>query len=211
MRAASTEYYLSLDDDAWFIHGDEITVMIEHLEANPRVAAGAFDILSPDRPTPAARSAPRPAHMFIGCGHVVRMSAVRESGFYEPGPGLYGSEEKDLCLKFLDRLWDVHLLPGVHVWHEKTTLGRDAREQHRSGVCNDFVFALRRCPFPLLLVVFPVKFLNQLLFACRHRLLKSCLQGIGLFLRHSSAVWRSRDPVRAKTFIEFVRRSRAAT
>lgn len=211
MRAASADYYLSLDDDAWFMDGDEIAVAIEYLEANPRVAAAAFDILSPDRPRPADRSVPRPIHMFIGCGHLVRMSAVREVGFYEPGPGLYGSEEKDLCLRFLDRHWDVHLLPGVHVWHERTAVARDAPDQHRSGVCNDLVFGMRRCPFPLLVAVFPIKVVNHLLFACRHQLLRSCLQGLGLFLRHSGAVWKSRDPVRARTFKEFVRRSRAAS
>jgi hypothetical protein len=78
-------------------------------------------------------------------------------------------------------------------------------------VCNDLVFALRRCPFPLVLAVFPVKLANHLLFSFRHRLMKPCLQGIGLFLRHLGAVWGSRDPVRQKTFKEFIRRSRGAT
>lgn len=211
MQAAAADYYLSLDDDAWFIEQDEISVAIEYLETNPNVAAVAFDILSPDRAQPVARTGGRPIHMFIGCGHIVRMSAVRESGFYVPGPGLYGSEEKDLCLRFLDRRWDVHLLPGVHVWHDKTVVARDLAAQHRSGVCNDLAFALRRCPFPLILMVLPGKVLKHLAFALRQRLLRPCLAGLALFFRHAGAVWQGRGPVRAATFQEFLQRSRKAS
>ncbi len=208
MRTTEADYYLSLDDDAWFVDKDEITVAIEHLETNPRVGAVAFEILSPDRPKPAVRSAARPVHMFIGCGHIVRMSAVRETGFYAPSPGLYGSEEKDLCLRLLDGHWEVHLMPGVHVWHDKTTLARELDAQHRSGVCNDLVFALRRCPVPLVLGVLPLKLARHLRFSIGNHLLRSCLAGFGLFLRHAFSVWRRREPVRPATFLEFVRRSR---
>jgi GT2 family glycosyltransferase len=208
MRNTQADFYLSLDDDAWFVKGDEIAAAVDHLEAHPTVAAVAFDILDPDHPKAVSRSAYRPTHMFIGCGHVVRLSAVREAGYYVPGPGLYGSEEKDLCLRLLDRNWEVHLLPGTHVWHDRTSVARNLPDQHRSGVCNDLAFALRRCPFPLILGVLPVKLLNHISFAVGHRLLKSCVGGISLFFRHSSPVWGSREPVRAATFTEFMRRSR---
>src|SRR5207248_10166849 len=102
MRTATADYYFSLDDDAWFLGRDEVGVAVAYMESNPRVAAVAFDILSPDRPNLASRSRPRPISMFIGCGHMVRISALRECGFYAPSLGLYGSEEKDLCLRLLD-------------------------------------------------------------------------------------------------------------
>jgi GT2 family glycosyltransferase len=210
MSTASADYYLSLDDDAWFLEGDEVAVAIAYMEDNPRVGGVAFDILSPDRPNPAARSAPRPTSMFIGCGHVVRILALRECGFYVPSPGLYGSEEKDLCLRLLDGHWDIHRLPGVHVWHDKTSVARDQADQHRSGVCNDLVFALRRCPLPLILALLPVKMMSHLRFAARTHLLKPCVEGFGLFLRHALAVWQSRNPVKRETFAEFLRRSRGA-
>lgn len=210
MRTASADYYLSLDDDAWFLERDEVAVAIAYMEGNPRVAGVAFDILSPSRPNPAARSAPRPTSMFIGCGHVVRISALKECGFYAPSPGLYGSEEKDLCLRLLDGHWDIHQLPGVHVWHDETAIARDQAAQHRSGVCNDLVFALRRCPLPLMLAILPAKMMSHLRFAVRRHLLRSCVEGFGLFLRHALAVWHSRNPVRPETFAEFLRRSREA-
>jgi GT2 family glycosyltransferase len=211
MQTTSAEYYLSLDDDAWFLERDEVGVAIAYMEGNPRVGGVAFDILSPDRPKPTARSAPRPTSMFIGCGHVVRISALKECGFYAPSPGLYGSEEKDLCLRLLDAHWDIHQLPGVHVWHDKTVIARDQAAQHRSGVCNDLVFALRRCPVPLMLAILPVKVLSHLRFAFRSHLLRPCVEGFGLFLSHALAVWQSRNPVRPGTFAEFLWRSREAS
>ena len=208
MQTAKADYFVSLDDDAWFIKEDEIAVAVQYMERNPHVAAVAFDILTPDRTRPVPRTEPLPVSMFIGCGHVLRLTAAREADFYEPNPGFYGSEERDLCIRLLNRNWEVRLLPGVHVWHDKTSVARDQPAQHRSGVCNDLVFAFRRCPFPLLIAVFPIKVINHLRFALRHRLLKPCLSGIALFLRSSPHVWETRRPVRGSVFREFLLRSR---
>jgi GT2 family glycosyltransferase len=208
MREAEADFYLSLDDDAWFIDGDEISIAIEHMQKNPKVAAVAFDILSPDRQKANPRGEPRPTHLFVGCGHILRISAARECGFYEPGPGTYGSEETDLCIRLLDRNWEIHFLPGVHVWHDKTPVARDISAQRRSGVCNDLAFAARRCPFPLVLGILPFKLMSQLRFAARNRSLKPCFEGLGLFFSRALKIWSSRQPVRASTFLEFIRQSR---
>jgi GT2 family glycosyltransferase len=125
-----------------------------------------------------------------------------------PGPGLYGSEESDLCIRLLDRNWEIHFLPGVHIWHDKTTVARDIAAQHRSGVCNDLAFAARRCPFPLILGIMPIKVINHVRFAARNHLVRPCLAGLGLFLNCALDVLNSREPVRASTFKEFIRRSR---
>ena len=130
--------------------------------------------------------------------------------FISPAPGVYGSEEKDLCVRLLDQHWDIHLLPGVHIWHDKAMVARDLAAQHRSGVCNDLVFALRRCPAPLVFGVLPVKLLNHVRFSIYHKLGRPCLGGCGLFLRHALKVCKGRAPVRAATFREFIRRSRGA-
>jgi len=208
MRDGDADYYLSLDDDAWFMNGNEISIAMQHMETNPKVGAVAFDILSPDREKASPRMEPRPTRVFIGCGHILRISAVRECGFYVPGPGLYGSEESDLCIRLLDRNWEIHFLPGVHIWHDKTTVARDIAAQHRSGVCNDLAFAARRCPFPLVLGIMPLKVINHVRFAARNHLVRPCLAGLGLFLNCALDVLNSREPVRASTFKEFIRRSR---
>lgn len=207
MRESNADFYLSLDDDAWFISDDEISIAVQDLEANPKVAAAAFDILSPDRKRRDPRSEPLATHQFVGCGHMLRTSAVRECGFYVPFPGYYGSEEMDLSIRLLDRNWEIHFLRGVHVWHDKTTIARDILAQHRSGVCNDLAFAARRCPFPLVLGIIPVKLMNHVRFAAKNHLLKPCLAGLQLFISRALLVLNSREPVRASTFVEFIRRS----
>src|SRR2546422_8120834 len=66
MRSTPAALYCSLDDDAWFLKGDEIAAAAEVLDRNPNVAALALDILSPDRPDPRPRALPHPTHSFIG-------------------------------------------------------------------------------------------------------------------------------------------------
>lgn len=209
MRNCDGGYFISLDDDAQFCAGDEIATAVEYLQNNPNIAALAFDILSPDRPQATSRSAPIGTNTFFGCGHVLRLNAVRAVGFYAPNPGEYGGEEKDLCIRLLDAGYEIYLLPGVHVWHDKTTLARDLAAQHRSGVCNDFMFAVRRCPMPDLLWNFPGKLFNHIWFALENKLVIPFLKGIFLFARHIDDAWRSRDPVKPQVFRKFQRRARA--
>lgn len=208
MRSATTEYFLCLDDDAWFLRGDELGLALDHLQANPTVAAIAFDILSPDRSSPVNRSAPLPVAMFIGCGHLLRLSAIQAAGYYAPSPGIYGSEEKDLCLRLADLGFQVMRLPGVHVWHDKAWADRDNRPLHRSGVCNELVMTLRRCPLPDVLLVLPLKLASYLWFWVRKPFYFSAgLAGLGDFIRYLGPAWQSRRPVKRNTFWRFRRSS----
>ncbi|MEP7305888.1 MAG: glycosyltransferase family 2 protein [Acidobacteriota bacterium] len=209
MTVSDYDYFVSLDDDAWFLRGDEISLAIAVLKQQPHVAAVAFDILSPDRPFPVSREAPRRAAMFIGCGHVVRLAAIRSVGGYDETPGDYGGEEKDLCLRLMDAGHQIVLLPGVHVWHEKTPIARAIPDQHRSGVCNDLVMTLKRTPTSLLPIALLSKLCRHLISSRRHRLMRPCLAGFCLFARSIPSVWRSRRAIKATTLRAFMRLSRS--
>lgn len=209
MQSAHETYFVSLDDDAWFQGNDEISIAIEHLEKNKGVAAVAFDILSQDRPKPVPRTIARPSAMFIGCGHLLRLSAARAVGFYEQPPGFYGGEEKDLCLRLMDAGHQIDLLPGVHVWHDKSEIARDMRDQHRSGVCNDLTMTLRRTPLMMLPVALIVKTMRHFWFSLRHGLLGPFFQGVRLFAISIGSIWRSRRAVHASTLRLFMRLSRS--
>ena len=50
MARPGCDFYVSLDDDAWFLRNDEIAVALQYLTEHPSVAAVAFDILAPDQP-----------------------------------------------------------------------------------------------------------------------------------------------------------------
>jgi GT2 family glycosyltransferase len=204
MINGAEKYFASLDDDAWFIRGDEITTACAAMEADERIAAVAFDILSPDRPQERARAGPEQTSSFIGCGHLLRLSAVRQVGGYEAVPGGYGVEEKDLCLRLIDAGYEIVKLPGVHVWHDKTDVARQPAAQLESGVCNDLAMAIRRTPLALLPAALALKFFRHLIFGFRHRRVKSVLRGFVLFFRHFLPLWRSRRPVKASSLRTFM-------
>jgi glycosyltransferase involved in cell wall biosynthesis len=210
MLAAIEDYYVSLDDDAWFIQNDEIAIAVDFLNRHPKVAAVAFDIISPDHPQQAARSARRLVAMFVGCGHVLRLSAVKELGGYTEFPGTYGAEEKDLCLRLIDAGYEIVKLDGVHVWHDKSALARDIPRQHCSGVCNDLTLTLRRVPIVFLLPVLVWKVLSHLAFGVRTGLLHPCLQGFRNFIYAAADVWRTRRPVRLSSMARFHALTRSA-
>jgi GT2 family glycosyltransferase len=210
MLTASENYYVSLDDDSWFTKGDEIEIAVDFLERHPQVAAIAFDILSPDRPNQASRGVERSAAMFIGCGHVLRLSAVRKLGGYAEFPGTYGAEEKDFCLRLIDSSYQIVKLDGVHVWHDKSSLARDVFRQHCSGVCNDMAFTLRRVPTAILFPVLAWKVSNHIAFGIRGGLLRPCLEGLRNFVFAAGEVWRTRRPVRMASFARFRALSRSS-
>jgi GT2 family glycosyltransferase len=206
MSESPAKYFCSLDDDSWFIKSDSLAKGIDYLDRNPDAAAIAFDILSPDRPDEVTEGDPVEVNSFIGCGHVVRISNVREVGFYDPPPSYYGGEEKDLCIRLIDKEYKVMLLPGVHVWHDKTNVARHLPSQHRSGVCNDLVFTWRRTPFVILLPLLFAKLASHSWFSMRFKggdILPACMKGFGDFFR---ALFRGkihRRPVSLKAFRRF--------
>ncbi len=207
MSVQDADYFVSLDDDAWFMRDDEIALAVDHMEKNPNVAAVAYDILCPERTQPIERYLPRPTGIFIGCGHVLKLSVIKKVGVYEAVPGSYGGEEKDLCLRLIDAGHEIVEMPGAHVWHDKTNVARDHAAQHRSVVCNDLVMTVRRLPFILLPVVLPAKCFRHLAHALRNRMLRACLDGVGTFIRSLPASIRTRKTVSAKAFWKFRRLS----
>jgi GT2 family glycosyltransferase len=196
MLDATEDYYVSLDDDAWFLKGDEIAIAVRHLQTYSSVGAIAFDILSPEQPQERRRDVPKNVGMFIGCGHALRLSVVKELGGYAEFPGTYGCEEVDLCLRMIDAGYEIAKLPGVHVWHDKTRCARDIMRQYQSGVCNDLAVALRRVPLLILIPTLIWKITQQLLFAFKTRRVVLCVHGFADFLRATPALWRSRKVIR---------------
>ena len=202
MMESDEDIYVSLDDDAWFLDEKGMAAAVRVMEGDPKVAAVAFDILSPDRPRLDRGVSLEPSNMFIGCGHALRLEAVRSVGGYEKMPGLYGGEEKDLCLRLIDAGWKIVKLVGVPVWHEKTALMREIKEQRKSGVVNDLTLIARRCPASQLIWNLGGNALNQILFSMRkpgERLIPTLI-GLGSFLRQIPKVWATRRPVRRETW-----------
>ena len=204
MKGSSARYFCSLDDDAWFITPDVLKVAVNYMDSHAQVAAIAFDILSPDTPETRDRTSPHKAANFIGCGHLLRLEAVKEIGYYEPYPSFYGSEEMDLCIKLIDKGYQIVFLPGVHIWHDKINLDRDVKVKYRSVVCNDLVFLYRRSPFIFLIPALFLKFFSHLRFSINYKrgiLFSSAVKGMLRFLGLFFTL--PRNPVRISTFRKY--------
>lgn len=205
MSEPGYDLYCSIDDDGWFMGRDEVAQGAALFSADQDLAAVAFDILSPDRPEPAPPKAPEEVTMFVGCGHMLRRSMVEAAGHYAEFPAAYGSEEKDLCIRLMDRGWKTLFLPGVHVWHDKDTRSRDWGGQHRAGTLNDMIFGLLRCPFPDVLYYLPGKAVNHAMWGLKGSKEERWAGFSGLldFVRCAPRWWAKRQPVRRQTFRKY--------
>ena len=203
MLSASDDYYVSLDDDAWFLEGDEIAIAIDFMESHPSVAAVAFDILDKDRKNKSRRGINRSIRTFIGCGHVLRLSVVKRLGGYAELPGAGWGEERELCLRIIDAGYEIVGLSGVHVWHDYSFVGRNLDRQYRDGVWNDLAVVLLRAPLMIVLPALTARVLQQYLVArrikCGHMYLKCAVELIPAI----PALWRGRRPVRLSTIARY--------
>ena len=144
--------------------------------------------------------------MFIGCGHLLRLSAVREVGYYDPNPSFYGGEEKNICLKLIDKGYQIMLMPGVHVWHEKTSVARNVKAQHYSGVCNDLVFLYRLAPLLILIPGLIIKIAKHLWFSLRYKQENLFIPGANGILKFFILLFSfklTRSPVSLRAFKKF--------
>jgi GT2 family glycosyltransferase len=212
MSEPGCDIFCSIDDDGWFMGTDELEVGVREIEQDPSCAGIAYDILSPDRPSPVTRDSPQATMVFIGCGFMLRAEMLKEAGYYGEFPGWYGAEEKDLCIRFMDHGWNMKFLPGVHVWHDKTSGNRDWGSQHRSGTLNDLIFGLVRCPMPDLFYYLPGKAVNLILWGLKGGKQErwSGFRGVWDFLRYAPQYWRKRQPVKRETFRKFFAAGRHA-
>jgi GT2 family glycosyltransferase len=208
LTISDAEIFCSLDDDAWFLDDKALEIAVKYMEKDTSIGAIAFDIVGPDNPNaPDMPIEPSETKMYIGCGHLLNVEAVKKVGAYIPTPGLYGGEEKDLCIRLIDAGYKIILLKGLYVWHDKTSVARNIPFQHRSGVCNDLIFAFRRTPLLYLIPSLTVKFWKHFKFSYNFKeppLLKPCLKGFADFFKYVLSGKTKRKAVSKKTFKHYL-------
>lgn len=153
----SGDYVLSVDDDSWFVEPDGLTRAVAYLEAHREVAAVACNIETRDGLVYFPRgSGPVETPWYVGCGHLLRRSAVAAVGLYMAELYRQG-EEKDRCLRLLGAGHRVMALPDVTVFHDKSEKGRKPGLERFYNHRNDLIREVARCPAGLL----PWRFLRS--------------------------------------------------
>src|SRR3954469_13318819 len=152
MRAAGADTVLLLDDDAALLDGSSVERAITIIRTDGQVGAVAFaqahaDGTSwPEEMQPGRGQVPRYVPAFIGFAHLLRRAVFADLGGYRETFVFYG-EEKEYCLRLLDRGYRVVYLPDALVVHAQDAAGRKPQRYLRYVTRNDCLHALYNEPF----------------------------------------------------------------
>lgn len=205
---ASQDMLLSLDDDTVILDPQAIRDAIEVMVNDKRVGAVAFaqaNLAGEPLPTfmqPAPVTYACYAPSFIGYATLLRRQAFLELGGYRSRFFRTG-EEKEYCLRLLDRRYYVVYLPDAKVAHLLDLAGRRTNETYiRHVIRNDCLGAIYNQPLPLMLLSLLTRF-RAYKNMVRSMQLESG-EGFRALLGDLRAalpdVWRERRPLQWSTF-----------
>ena len=155
-REARTPWVLMMDDDALILTREAVEAAVAVLERDAEVAAIAFaqgdaeGRAFPPHTQPSPADYPCYVPTFIGYAHLLRRDVFLAAGGFRERLGING-EEKELCLRLLDRGYRVVYLPGAVIGHLADEGGRDRRRYLRQTVRNTTLGALYDEPVPQVL------------------------------------------------------------
>ena len=133
----TTEFAISLDDDAHFITANALSVIADYFAANPNCGVLAlrifWDLAAPHSVVTTEK--PTRVQGFVGCGHVWRMKAWRIIPDYPDWFIFYGEEDFAAYQLFKNNI-EIHYLPEVLVHHRV-----DVKARKNS---SDYTLRLRR-------------------------------------------------------------------
>jgi GT2 family glycosyltransferase len=211
-RRARAPYLLSLDDDAFLVGDAAVRAALDVLHQDSAVAAVAFaqsDEHGRPRPSsqqPAAAEGPCYVPAFIGFACLIATRRLLEIGGYREAFVIHG-EEREVCLRWLDRGLHVVYLPHAAVAHVADGSNRDPRVYVRQVMRNDCFAALYNEPFVRVIAIIPLKLWS-------FTRMRAGLPGgdpgglrwmIGELLRSAPRILRQRHPVRWRTLREWRR------
>ena len=166
-RLASTDYLLSLDDDALILDARAIEKALGVIARDAKVGAVAFaQADGSGEPWPALMQ-PSPADYacyvtaYIGFATLLRRQAFLALGGYRDHFYFYG-EEKEYCLRLLESGSHVIYLPDAKVGHLPDPSGRVQQKYLRYVARNDCLGAMYNQPLPLVLAHIPARFYGYL-------------------------------------------------
>ncbi len=153
-RDATSEYVVSLDDDAFFTAPDTLKRIVDLFELWPRAAAIALPFVEPNaRPDAVTmRATPSGTSLkgFSGGVSAIRRKVALEFGGF-PELLVHQGEERDLCVRLLEKDWEIQYAdtaPIVHLY----SLQREAARINYYGYRNTILFYWMRAPFPQWLI-----------------------------------------------------------
>ncbi len=206
MREASAGVVLLMDDDAALLEPTGIERALAILAEDRHVAAIAFAQANeegdpwPESMQPGRGRSARYVAAFIGFAHLLRREVFLGLGGYRESFVFYG-EEKDYCLRLLDRHLAVVYLPDALVMHAQDASGRTPQRYLRYVTRNDCLNALYNEPIRRIVWLLPARLV--LYYTMRSRWKIHDPAGLRWVLKevatHAGAALRARQPVSGRT------------
>jgi len=206
MREASADAVLLLDDDAALLESTGIERALDILARDRHVAAIAFAQANedghpwPESMQPSRGQSARYVAAFIGFAHLLRRDIFLRLGGYRESFVFYG-EEKDYCLRLLDRDLAVVYLPDALVVHAQDASGRTPQRYLRYVTRNDCLNALYNEPIRRIVWLLPARLVLYYKMRARWKIhdpagLRWVLKEVAI---HAGAALRARKPVSRRT------------
>jgi len=151
MTEASANLVLLLDDDAALLDGASVERAMAVLLDDSKIAAVAFAQANadgtawPESLQPGKGQSARYVAAFIGFAHLLNRRIFLMLGGYRESFVFYG-EEKEYCLRLLDRGYRVVYLPDARVVHMQDAAGRTPQRYLRYVTRNDCLHAIYNEP-----------------------------------------------------------------
>lgn len=118
LSLVSTDYAISLDDDAHFISDNPLELIQNHFEQNLNCGLIAMRIFwGLEEPNAIiSNQINQKVQGFVGCAHAWRMKTWRDIPNYPEWFVFYG-EEDFAAFQMLKKQWEIHYLPSILVNH----------------------------------------------------------------------------------------------
>jgi len=206
MKAARAQTVLLLDDDAALLGGSSVERAVRVIQSDRQVGAVAFAQANvdgtpwPEGMQPGRGQAPRYVPAFIGFAHLLNRAVFLSLGGYRESFVFYG-EEKEYCLRLLDRGYRVVYLPDALVIHAQDASGRTPQRYLRYVTRNDCLHALYNEPMWRAIWLVPARL--ALYFRMRSRWRIDDPGGmrwvVSQLVQNGGSALRSRRPVSRQT------------
>jgi glycosyltransferase involved in cell wall biosynthesis len=207
LKACTTPYAVSFDDDSWPLDLDFFAVVVELLNEHPEAAIIAASIVDRHQAAPPRGKTLTPGISYVGCGHAIRLAAYGHTRGYLPRPVAYGMEETDIALQLFAGGWRIFASADLRVVHDTDGRHRDAPEIVAASLSNVALFAFLN--YPVALWGWGVlQVLNYAAYCLRNGKSAGLIGG---FLRIPGDCYRHRmhrRPLPFSTVVEFLRRRR---
>lgn len=170
-REAAGEIIFSIDDDAYFSDPRTVEYVMDRFAEYPRAAALALRYHEPGRPArlgflKGIRDGD-PVRNYIGCAHAIRRDVALAAGGYREWL-VHQGEERDLCLRLLERGHEVRYVESPPIVHEPSAQ-RDHAELAYLGLRNTFLFDVLNVPLPDVLRRLPIDVVQLLKYRVTRR------------------------------------------